>query len=113
MVEGQLRRGLERLRPGNPADLVVAYEPVWAIGTGRVATPDQVEEVHGFLRDVLASIGGPSFGAGVRILYGGSVKPGNAAALAALPHVDGFLVGGASLEAGSFAALVRILGGGR
>ncbi len=112
VVEGQLRRGLERVEPGEPARLVVAYEPVWAIGTGRVATPDQVEEVHGFLRDVLASIGGAAFGAGVRILYGGSVKPGNAPGLAGLPHVDGFLVGGASLEAETFARLCHILAGG-
>ncbi len=112
VVETQLRKGLERIEPRDPARLVVAYEPVWAIGTGRVATPGQVEEVHGFLRDVLASIGGRGFASGVRILYGGSVKPGNAAGLAGLPHVDGFLVGGASLEAATFARLSRLLGGG-
>jgi len=111
VVESQLRKGLGKIQPGAPERLVVAYEPVWAIGTGRVATPQQVEEVHGFLRDVLASIGGQAFAGGVRILYGGSVKPGNAAGLAVLPHVDGFLVGGASLEASTFAELVHLLGG--
>jgi len=77
---------------------VVAYEPVWAIGTGRTATPQQVQEVHGFLRKILFPV--------TRLLYGGSVKKENAAALFALPDVDGGLIGGASLVAGDFVAIV-------
>ena len=90
------------------ATLVVAYEPVWAIGTGRTPTIPQIAEVHGFLRDRLtARIG--SEAAGVRILYGGSVKPSNAAEIFAVPHVDGALVGGASLKAADFGAIVAAL----
>ena len=90
------------------ATLVVAYEPVWAIGTGRTPTIPQIAEVHGFLRDRLtARIG--SEAAGVRILYGGSVKPANAAEIFAVPHVDGALVGGASLKAADFGAIVAAL----
>ena len=76
---------------------VIAYEPVWAVGTGRIATPDQVEEMHGFIRAQLGSVG-----ADIRILYGGSVKPGNAAQTFALDDVDGALVGGAALQANAF-----------
>ena len=90
------------------ATLVLAYEPVWAIGTGRTPTIAQIAEVHGFLRDRLtAHIGAEA--AGVRILYGGSVKPSNAAEIFAVPHVDGALVGGASLKAADFGAIVAAL----
>ena len=90
------------------ATLVVAYEPVWAIGTGRTPTLDQIAEVHAFLRDRLtARIGAEA--AGVRLLYGGSVKPSNAAEIFAVPHVDGALVGGASLKAADFGAIVAAL----
>jgi triosephosphate isomerase len=84
------------------AELVVAYEPVWAIGTGRTATPDQVQEVHAALRRQLGETLGAARAEGVRLLYGGSVKPGNAAELLALDDVDGALVGGASLKAEDF-----------
>ena len=83
------------------AQLVVAYEPVWAIGTGLTPTPADVAEVHAFIRARLAVLLGAD-GAGVRILYGGSVKPSNAAELMAVPNVDGALVGGASLKAVDF-----------
>jgi len=90
------------------ATLVLAYEPVWAIGTGRTPLLDEIAEVHAFLRaQVTARIGAE--GAGVRLLYGGSVKPSNAADIFALPHVDGALVGGASLKAADFGAIVAAL----
>ncbi len=89
---------------GFPADapLTIAYEPVWAIGTGKTATPEQVEETHAFIHRELQN-----FGATRRVLYGGSVNPGNAGALMATPGVNGALVGGASLKADSFMAIVR------
>ncbi len=103
VVAGQLASVPEG---SSAATLVVAYEPVWAIGTGRTPTEAQIAEVHGFLRERLTALTGD---AGVRILYGGSVKPSNAAAIFALPHVDGALVGGASLKAADFAAIVGAL----
>jgi triosephosphate isomerase len=90
------------------AQLVIAYEPVWAIGTGRTPTPDQITEVHAFLRSCLADHIGTE-AAKVRLLYGGSVKSSNAAEIFALPHVDGALVGGASLKAADFAPIVAAL----
>ena len=101
-VLDQLRQSLDGV--GRAGDLVVAYEPVWAIGTGRTATPEQAQAMHAAIRAALAE----RFdrGADVEILYGGSVKPGNAAELFAQPDLDGALVGGASLDAGPFAAIV-------
>ncbi|WP_347138910.1 triose-phosphate isomerase [Paracoccus sp. SSK6] len=89
------------------ANIVVAYEPVWAIGTGRTPTNDQIAEVHALMRERLAGKVGDA--AGVRLLYGGSVKPGNAAEIFAIPHVDGALVGGASLKAADFAPIIAAL----
>ncbi|MGL4322320.1 MAG: triose-phosphate isomerase [Paracoccaceae bacterium] len=89
-------------------ELVIAYEPVWAIGTGRTPTIDQIAEVHAFLRARLTERIG-AVAAGVRLLYGGSVKPSNAAEIFAVPHVDGALVGGASLKATDFGAIVAAL----
>ncbi len=86
--------------------LVVAYEPVWAIGTGKTASPEQAQEVHGWVRASLASTYDKTTADGVRILYGGSVKPGNAAELLSLPDVDGALVGGACLVASDFIAII-------
>jgi triosephosphate isomerase len=83
----------------------VAYEPVWAIGSGRTPTPEEVGEVHGHIRALLCDRFGDDRGAAVRILYGGSVKAANAGELLAIDHVDGALVGGASLEAGEFRAI--------
>ncbi len=98
--------------PPDPADLVIAYEPVWAIGTGRTAGPEDAQAVHGFVRERLASRYDDAFAGAVRLQYGGSVKPGNAADLFAGPDVDGFLVGGASLDAGDFLAIVDATRGG-
>jgi triosephosphate isomerase len=89
------------------AQLVVAYEPVWAIGTGLTPTPADVAQVHAFIRERLASLLGAD-GAGVRLLYGGSVKPSNAAELMAVPNVDGALVGGASLKAEDFMGIAAV-----
>ena len=107
VVERQLRLGLGAATVETGAEIVVAYEPVWAIGTGLVATADQVHDVHRMIREQLGSLYGAPAAAGVRILYGGSVAPGNAAELFALPEVDGALVGGASLDAEKFSAIVH------
>jgi triosephosphate isomerase len=104
VLERQVRDGLTR-HLGSPR-LVVAYEPVWAIGTGKTATPAQAQEAHAFIRQVVAKAANVAAAESVRILYGGSVKPDNIAALMAQPDVDGGLVGGASLDAGSFAKIV-------
>ena len=103
----QVRDDLAAVPDERLADVTIAYEPIWAIGTGRVATPEQAQEAIAFIR---ALVGDRDAGAAerVRILYGGSVKPENAAELLALPDVDGALVGGASLDAESFAAIVRL-----
>ena len=89
--------------------LVVAYEPVWAIGTGLTPTTNQIAEVHEYMRARLERRFGPGVGKSVRLLYGGSVKPSNAAEIFALPNVDGALVGGASLKAADFGAIVAAL----
>ncbi|MEL0084059.1 MAG: triose-phosphate isomerase [Gammaproteobacteria bacterium] len=102
VVERQLDVVFEKVPAGSMAQLVIAYEPVWAIGTGLTAEPAQVAEVHGFIRQSLGTEGD-----GSRILYGGSVKPDNAQALFALDQVDGGLIGGASLDENSFAAICR------
>jgi triosephosphate isomerase len=106
-VTGQVQAGLAGLSPEQVAELVIAYEPIWAIGTGRTATPDDAQEVCQRIRAEVADLVGPDEAATVRVQYGGSVKPENAAALMACPDIDGALVGGASLEADSFAAIVR------
>jgi triosephosphate isomerase (TIM) len=101
----QVQEGLEKVPTERLPDVVVAYEPIWAIGTGLVATPDQAQEAIAFVR-ALVEDRDKAAGQEVRILYGGSLKPENAAELLALPDVDGALVGGASLDPGSFAAIV-------
>jgi triosephosphate isomerase len=87
--------------------VVVAYEPVWAIGTGRTATPEQAQEVHAMIRAVLASMSDAATAQSIRIQYGGSVKPANAATLFGQPDIDGGLIGGAALEVRSFVEIVR------
>jgi triosephosphate isomerase len=96
-----------------PETTVVAYEPVWAIGTGRTATADDVRQVHQFIRSTLADRFGDEFAGGVRILYGGSVKPSNTAELLGVDNVDGALVGGASLKAADFIAICKASAGSR
>jgi triosephosphate isomerase len=107
VVERQVERALRNLTPDQAAVAVIAYEPVWAIGTGRNATPEQAQEVHASIRRLVARSHGDPAAAAVRILYGGSVKPDNIASLMAQPDLDGALVGGASLKADSFLAIVR------
>ena len=106
-VERQVRQGLDGLTSQHLENVVLAYEPIWAIGTGRTATPDDAQATISFIRAVVADVAGDSIAASVRILYGGSVKAGNAASLTGRPDVDGALVGGASLDAGEFAAIVK------
>jgi triosephosphate isomerase len=103
VLEGQIA-GFEVL---DPERLVVAYEPVWAIGTGRTATTDQAQEAHAFLRDRLGDVFNARAADGLRILYGGSLKPGNAHELLGQPDVDGGLIGGASLDLDSFSAIIH------
>jgi triosephosphate isomerase len=107
VTDRQTRAALFGLDAAAIAKLVLAYEPVWAIGTGKVATPEQAQEVHGALRALLAELAGPDVAAAVRILYGGSVKPDNIDALMRQPDLDGALVGGASLNAADFTRIVR------
>ena len=105
-VETQVKVGLAGLPPEAMARIVLAYEPVWAIGTGRTASPAQAEEVHEFIRRLVGTMHGGVIADGLRILYGGSVKADNAKSLMAEKDVDGALVGGASLQAEAFAAIV-------
>ncbi len=106
-VVTQLRAALAGVTPEQAASVVIAYEPIWAIGTGEVATPDDAQEVCGAIRTLLAQLYGPDLAAGVRVLYGGSVKSTNVAAIMAQPDVDGALVGGASIDPAEFAAICR------
>ncbi|MBI5569902.1 MAG: triose-phosphate isomerase [Desulfomonile tiedjei] len=107
VVKRQLVRGLQGIDLSEPDRMVVAYEPVWAIGTGRTATPEQAQEIHGFLRSELTGIGSAGFANRVRILYGGSVKPSNTRELLNCPDIDGALVGGASLKADDFLGIIE------
>jgi triosephosphate isomerase len=107
VVASQLEGALNGLSQAQAERLVIAYEPVWAIGTGRTATPGQAQEVHGFIREKIASIFNKGVEKKTRILYGGSVKSSNIDELMAEPDIDGALVGGASLEVGSFERLVQ------
>jgi len=107
VVQTQLEAGLEGVNKDQATSIVIAYEPVWAIGTGKVATSEQAQAVHAFIRDLLGKLFGPSLAGKVRILYGGSMKPSNAPELLAQPDIDGGLIGGAALEARSFVQLVE------
>jgi len=107
VVETQIRGSLEGLDEVRAAGIVIAYEPVWAIGTGRTASPEQAEEVHAFIRNLLGELFTNEVAAQIRIQYGGSVKPGNAAELLGQPNIDGALVGGASLKADDFLGIIN------
>jgi triosephosphate isomerase len=107
VVETQLNGGLEGLTVRDMERIIIAYEPVWAIGTGKTATPEQAQEMHGYIRRKVGESHGTSVAGAIRILYGGSVKSDNIRELMAQPDVDGALVGGASLEAESFAKIVN------
>lgn len=107
VVKTQLTDGLTGLTVADMERIIIAYEPVWAIGTGKTATPEQAQEMHRFIRQTLGSDHGSDIADTVRILYGGSVKPDNVVELMSQDDVDGALVGGASLEAESFAKIVN------
>ena len=107
MLETQLRESLADVGSRRVLDIVIAYEPVWAIGTGRTASPQQAQEAHAFVRKVLTDMYDTDTAQKLRIQYGGSVKPNNMAEIIAQPDVDGALVGGASLESGSFWEICR------
>lgn len=107
VIERQLGGGLKGLDPAQLEKSIIAYEPVWAIGTGRTATPEQAQEVHSFIRGRLSKAFGEPTASRVRVLYGGSVKPDNVSELMKMEDIDGALVGGASLKADSFSALVN------
>ncbi|HVM97880.1 MAG TPA: triose-phosphate isomerase [Candidatus Acidoferrales bacterium] len=109
VIEQQLKRGLLGQGGGAIAALVIAYEPVWAIGTGKVATPEQAQEVHAMIRRTLAELGGKEAADKCRILYGGSVKPDNIDELMRQADIDGALVGGASLQVESFVRIVKFV----
>jgi triosephosphate isomerase len=110
VVKTQLVGALDGLTVSDMERIIIAYEPVWAIGTGKTATPEQAQEMHGFIRSTVAEMHGKETSEKVRILYGGSVKPDNIAELMSQADIDGALVGGASLEAESFAKIVNYRG---
>lgn len=110
VVQDHIVNGLAELSEEYILETIIAYEPVWAIGTGETATPDQAQEVHAFIRKELGDIYSSEIAENIRIQYGGSVKPDNISDLIAQPDVDGALVGGASLQAESFAQIIRLAG---
>lgn len=107
VVESQLSAGLRNLTASEASRIIIAYEPVWAIGTGRTATPETAQQMHAFIRSGIRKMFGEGVAEETRVLYGGSVKPDNIASLMSQLDIDGALVGGASLDAGSFASIVN------
>jgi triosephosphate isomerase len=107
IVLNQIEWGLKGLKLADLKNLVIAYEPVWAIGTGKTATPEQAQEIHRFLREILDALFGAGMGQKITLLYGGSVKPNNAAGLFSQPDIDGALVGGACLKAADFFSIIK------
>ncbi len=110
VIERQVKGALAGISKAEVPPLVIAYEPVWAIGTGKVATPEQAQEVHQFIRKQLALIYDPTLADSIRIQYGGSVKPDNIKDLMKMPDLDGALVGGASLKAETFVGIIKAIG---
>ncbi len=109
VVADQVKKGLDGVCPERVQAVTIAYEPVWAIGTGRTATPAQAQEVHAMIRSLLEKLYGKDIARALRIQYGGSAKPSNTAELMSQPDVDGLLVGGASLKVEDFAAMVKAI----
>lgn len=107
VVEKQLREGLAAVKKSEAENVIIAYEPIWAIGTGKTATPDMAQEVHFAIRGILGDLFGEEKAERIRILYGGSMKPENAPDLLAQPDIDGGLIGGASLVARTFVGIVK------
>ncbi len=107
VVETQIRNGLSGLNETELSELIIAYEPVWAIGTGKTATPQQAQDVHQFIRNLISELFSNNFAEKLVVQYGGSVKPDNAADLFSQPDIDGGLIGGASLKADAFLAIVN------
>jgi len=106
VLDKQVKKGLEGFLLNDLGSLIIAYEPVWAIGTGKTATSEQAQDVHSYLRSMIGADFGPSLAETMRILYGGSVKPANIGELMAMPDIDGALVGGASLDPETFSKIV-------
>jgi len=109
IVADQLTKGLFNLKPEAWSDIVLAYEPVWAIGTGETASPEQAQEMHAFIRKTISNEYDGAIAENVTILYGGSVKPGNATEIFSKPDVDGGLIGGASLNCEDFLAIIKAI----
>jgi len=107
VIKGQIKEGLKNVARGDIRNIAIAYEPVWAIGTGKTATPEQAQEVHAFIRDTVESVYGKELADKLRIIYGGSVNSGNIEKLMSEKDINGALVGGASLDIESFSAIVK------
>lgn len=107
VIEKQIRQGLKDITESELSDLIVAYEPVWAIGTGKTASPEQAQQVHNFIRNLISGLFSSNFADNLIIQYGGSVKPDNAKELLGQPDIDGALVGGACLKAESFIGIIN------
>jgi triosephosphate isomerase len=107
VIERQIKGGMDGIEKSDAENVVIAYEPVWAIGTGKTATTGQAQEVHAFIRKLLSGLYSKDLADGIRIQYGGSVKPDNVKELMAMPDIDGALVGGASLNSDSFVPIIR------
>lgn len=107
VIETQLREGLSGLNQEQVKNIIIAYEPVWAIGTGNTATPEQAEEVHVFIRNLISDLFGKEIAENTRIIYGGSVNPENATEILSMPNINGCLPGGASLDASKFIKIIK------
>jgi triosephosphate isomerase len=108
LVKEQIKAALNNISDEEAMDVVIAYEPIWAIGTGETASPEQAQEMHKYIREVLAGIYSQEVAEKINVLYGGSMKPANAQELLSQPDVDGGLIGGASLDADSFSEIITI-----